>query len=460
MDDLLPPDLEVDIAAHKAAGPETAPAFSEEALALQFAEVHEDDLRYVAAWGQWLEWDGVRWKRDNTLRALDLARRICRAASAECNMPNIARQLARAQTVAAVERLARADRRIAATVDQWDSDPWLLNTPGGVIDLRSGLLRPARREDYMTKCTAVAPSEAEPVVFLAFLTRVTGGDEELQQFLQRLFAYALTGITREHALAFFHGTGGNGKSVLLNTIAGIFGDYATTAPIDLFLASRGDQHPTGLAGLAGAPLVTALEAAVGRRWAESKIKALTGGDRISARFMRQDFFEFIPQFKLVIAGNHKPGLRGVDEAIRRRMNLVPFTVTIPAEERDEQLPEKLAAEWPAILNWMIQGCLEWQRNGLAQPEAVRAATEAYLDAEDSIALWLAECCESAGTFDWVSSGVLWKSWKEWAETAGENPGSQKRLTQVLKDRGFVDKRQPGTGRAGFKGLKLRAAMGV
>jgi putative DNA primase/helicase len=206
--------------------------------------------------------------------------------------------------------------------------------------------------------------------------------------------------------------------------------------------------------------VTAIETEEGRRWAESKIKALTGGDRISARFMRQDFFEFIPQFKLVIAGNHKPGLRGVDEAIRRRMNLVPFTVTIPAEERDEQLPEKLAAEWPAILNWMIQGCLEWQRNGLAQPEAVRAATEAYLDAEDSIALWLAECCESAGTFDWVSSGVLWKSWKEWAETAGENPGSQKRLTQVLRDRGFVDKRQPGTGRAGFKDLKLRAAMGV
>ena len=139
----------------------------------------------------------------------------------------------------------------------------------------------------MTKCTAVASSEAEPVVFLAFLTRVTGGDEELQQFLQRLFGYALTGITREHALAFFHGTGGNGKSVLLNTIAGIFGDYATTAPIDLFLASRGEQHPTGLAGLRGARLVTAIETEEGRPWAESKIKTLTGGDKLSARFMHQ-----------------------------------------------------------------------------------------------------------------------------------------------------------------------------
>ncbi len=463
MDDALPPELDELIAPYKTGGGGgdfRPPEFTDEALALKFAEVHGPHLRYVAAWGQWLEWDGVRWKRDDTLRALDLARRICRTASAECNMPNIPRQLARLQTVTAVERLARADRRIAATVDQWDSDPWLLNTPGGVIDLRSGLLQKIRPEDYVTKCTAVAPSEAEPTTFLAFLARVTGGDHGLQQFLQRLFGYALTGVTREHALAFFHGTGGNGKSVLLGVASGIFGDYATTAPIELFLASRGDQHPTGLAGLRGARLVTAIETEEGRRWAESKIKALTGGDRISARFMRQDFFEFIPQFKLVIAGNHKPGLRGVDEAIRRRMNLVPFTVTIPAEERDEQLPEKLAAEWPAILGWMIQGCLEWQRNGLAQPEAVRAATEAYLDAEDSFALWLQECCESAGTFDWVRSTELWQSWKEWADTAGENPGSQKRLTQVLKDRGFADKRQPGTGRAGFEGLKLRAAIGV
>jgi len=264
MDDPLPPDLEADIAAHKAAGPETAPAFSEEALALQFADVHGNDLRYVAAWGQWLEWDAVRWRRDDTLKARDHARGICREASKECNKEKLAKHLARAQTVSAVERLAQADRRLAATVDQWDADPWLLNTPGGVIDLRSGLLRPARREDYMTKCTAVAPSETEPTVFLAFLRRITGGDQELPQFLRRLFGYALTGITREHALPFFHGTGGNGKSALLNTIAGIFGDYATTAPIELFLASRGEQHPTGLAGLRGARLVTAIETEEGR----------------------------------------------------------------------------------------------------------------------------------------------------------------------------------------------------
>jgi len=441
------------------AGPDDfrPPEFTEEALALRFVEVYGADLRFVAAWGQWYEWDGVRWKRDDTIKAYDLARRICRAASVECNELHVRKQLARAQTVSAVERLARADRRIAATIDQWDADPWLLNTPGGVIDLQSGLRRPARRDDYMTKCTGVAPSEAEPTAFLAFLARVTGGDKEIQQYLQRLFGYALTGITREHALPFFHGTGGNGKSALLNTGAGIFGGYATTAPIELFLATRGDQHPTGLAGLQGARLVTAIETDKGRSWAESKIKALTGGDRISARFMRQDFFEFLPQLKLIIAGNHKPRLRSVDEAIRRRMHLVPFTVTIPAEERDERLPERLKAEWPAILGWMIRGSVEWQRQGLAPPDAVRAATEAYLDAEDSLALWLPECCESGGVFDWVGSTELFQSWKPWAETAGENPGSLKSLIESLQARGFEPKRKAG-GR-GFAGLRLKPALG-
>ena len=172
--------------------------------------------------------------------------------------------------------------------------------------------------------------------------------------------YALTGITREHALFFLYGTGANGKSVFLNTVSGIMADYATTAPIETFIASRDERHPTDIAGLQGARLVTAFETEDGRRWAESKLKALTGGDRVAARFMRQDFFEFVPQFKLLIAGNHKPRLRAVDEAMRRRFNLVPFTVTIPEPERDKDLAEKLRDEWPGILRWMVERCLAWQ----------------------------------------------------------------------------------------------------
>ena len=171
------------------------------------------------------------------------------------------------------------------------------------------------------------------------------------------------------------------------------GDYCRIAPIETFTASISERHPTDLAGLRGARLVSAVETEEGRRWAESKIKALTGGDKISARFMRQDFFEFIPQFKLLIAGNHKPGLRSVDEAIRRRFYLIPFTVTIPAEERDPALLEKHKTEVPGILHWMIEGCLQWQQRGLAPPSVVTAATAAYLEAEDAIAAWIADCCE-------------------------------------------------------------------
>jgi P4 family phage/plasmid primase-like protien len=177
--------------------------------------------------------------------------------------------------------------------------------------------------------------------------------------------------------AFLWGMGGNGKSTFLEAITQCVGDYHRAAPIETFTASHTDRHPTDLAGLRGARLVTAIETDEGRHWAESKIKTLTGGDKISARFMRQDFFEYIPQFKLLIAGNHKPGLRSVDEAIRRRFNLIPFAVTIPKQDR--QFGEKLKAEWPGILAWMIQGCLDWQQRGLNPPDAVTAATDAYLE---------------------------------------------------------------------------------
>jgi putative DNA primase/helicase len=302
--------------------------FSEDSLALRFAKRHGNGLRYVASWGKWFAWTGTHWEIENTLAVFDMARTICRGAAAECNKASISNAIAKAKTVAAVETLARSDRRIAATIGQWDSNPWFLNTPGAVIDLRTGQSRPNRPEDYATKITAVTPNGNCPL-FLEFLATITDCNADLIDYLQRAFGYALTGDTREHALFFFHGTGANGKSVLVSTFSRILGAYHKTAPIDTFTASSVASHPTDLAGLMGARLVTAVETEEGRRWAESKIKSLTGGDEISARFMRQDYFSFTPVFKLVIAGNHKPGLRSVDEAIRRRFHLVPFAVTIP-----------------------------------------------------------------------------------------------------------------------------------
>jgi putative DNA primase/helicase len=203
--------------------------------------------------------------------------------------------------------------------------------PGGVVELRTGASRPACREDYCTKTTAVAPG-ADCPRWRAFLARITDGDRELEAFLQRICGYALTGVTQEEAMFFAHGTGANGKSKFLGAISGALGDYARWHP-----SRPSSTRETDLAGLQGAQLVTAIETEEGRRWAESKVKALTGGDRITARFMRQDFFEYTPQFKLLVAGNHKPGLKTPDHAMRWRFNMVPFTVTIPPEERDPDL---------------------------------------------------------------------------------------------------------------------------
>lgn len=448
-------DSEVHKARSKGKGAEPErdrpPAYSDEALALRFTELHQDRLRYVAAWGRWLIWSGSVWQFDQTMQAFDMARIVCRQASAECNDPNVASAVASAKTVAAVERLAKADRHHAATVDQWDADPWLLNTPGGVIDLRTGKMRAHTPADCMTKITAVAPGGDCPL-WLAFLDKITAGDTELQAFLQRFAGYCLTGVTREHAMAFGYGTGANGKGTFLNTLTGIMADYAEVAPMETFTATPNDRHPTDLAMLRGARLVTAQETEEGRRWAEAKIKALTGGDPITARFMRQDFFTFVPAFKLFIAGNHKPGLRGVDEAIRRRLNLIPFLVTIPPAERDTDLPEKLKAEWPGILQWAIDGCLDWQAERLSPPAAVVMATDSYMEAEDALAAWIKERCKPIG-YGGTESSLLYRDWRAWAMAAGEDPGSQKRFSQALEAKGYP--KDPKARHATFDGITLQ-----
>jgi putative DNA primase/helicase len=429
------------------------PEFSDDALALDFADRHKDDLRYVAAWGRWLHFDGRHWQYDETLNVFDLVRVICREAAARAKK-KIQAAIVSAKTVSAVERLARSDRRIAATIEQWDSAPMLLNTPGAVIDLRTGTSRSPTPADYMTKMTAVAPGGTCPT-WEKFIDRITGGDTELAKFLQRVIGYLLTGLTVEHALFFGYGTGANGKSVLINTISWIALGYHKTAPIETFTLSSTDRHPTELAGLQGARIVTAIETEQGRRWAEARIKALTGGDPISARFMRQDFFEFTPQFKLLIAGNHKPSLRSVDEAMRRRFHLIPFNVTIPPEERDPDLAEKLKAEGPGILAWMIQGCLDWQRERLSPPPIVREATEAYLAAENVVANWIDDACERDPQA-WGNSTVLFNSWAEWATKAGEPVGTMKAFVQNMEIQGFRQKRL--TNGRGFTGLRLRPQL--
>jgi putative DNA primase/helicase len=312
-----------------------------------------------------------------------------------------------------------------------------LATPSGTVDLRTGISRPADPVDRINRITAVGPADvADCDRWLTFLDEVTGKDDELIAFLQRFCGYCLTGDIGEHALAFVYGPGGNGKSVFLNTVSGILSDYATTAAMETFTATKYEQHPTDLAMLAGARLVTAAETEEGKFWAENRIKQITGGDPITARFMRCDSFTYRPAFKLMIIGNHEPMLRNVDDAARRRFNIVPF-IRKPARV-DKGLEKKLKQEWSGILRWMIDGCLKWQAEGLSPSSTVAAATRSYFENQDLFGQWLEEKCnaEPGNEKKTATSADLFASWSQFAKAAGETPGNRKSFARQLERRGF------------------------
>ena len=418
---------------------------SEDEIALAFVTSVAEFARFVAVWGKWLVWRETYWETEETLQITDLTRVKCREMGAR-----------RKVVVTAVESLARSDRRVASHPSQWDSDPWLFNSTGGVFDLMSGEFRENRPKDHCTKIAGCgpAPEGSGCPLWLDFLDVVFQKDPELIGYIQRVCGYCLTSSIREHSLFFLFGNGGNGKSVFVQTLAGILGTYHQTAPISTFTAERyGSSHPTDLAGLRGARLVTAIETEEGRAWAEAKICALTGGDEISARFMRQDFFSFTPTFKLMIAGNHQSRLRAVNEAIRRRFQMIPFAVTIPPEKRDRDLTDKLKSEWGAILNWMVEGCAEWQRRGLYPPKRVIEETNKYLESEDAIGLWIEDYCQVRGNYE-CTSFALYSSWKAWAEGAGERPGTRKDFSKALESRGFDIIRIGKDRTRGYKGLRV------
>ena len=391
------------------------------------------------AWFFWNETEG-RWKKDETHIAFYYAREICR----QSNIAGL-KTFAKASTYAGVERICQASPVFAVTSKIWDTDPWLLGVPGGVVDLRIGQPRPARKEDRITKQTAVAPDWQMPCpVFRKFLNEITKQNRELEIYLQRIAGYALTGSVREQKLFFIYGVGKNGKTLFINTISGAMGDYAVDAAMDTFVRRQGERHPTDIASLRGARLVSAIETEEGRRWDEALIKKLTGGDPVTARFMRQDFFTYLPQFTLIIAGNHAPLLSNVGEGIRRRFQIIPFE--FKADPVDDQLENKLRQEWPAILAWAIDGARDWNEYGLTLPEVVARETEEYFAGQDQIQGWLTECC-LAGPNHRDQSSVIFNSWKAWAKDKGalEEAPSMKRLTALLKDRRLVRARHERTG---------------
>jgi len=427
---------------------------TQDGIAGIFAKRYADRLRYCHSARSWFEFDGARWRRDETNLAFEFVRRIAREIS-EGKEHKELKEFRKTGFANGVEAFAQVDRAFAVTADYWDRDPLLLGTAGGTVDLRTGIMSPGDPSDGITKSTAVAPSDhIDCPEWDRFLRETTGGDRDMVRFLQQWAGYCLTGDIREHALLFAHGPGGNGKSVFLNTLTGIMADYSTPAPSDTFTVSIGDRHPTELAALCGARLVAASETEHGRTWAETRIKQLTGGDEVAARYMRGDFFRFRPSFKLTIIGNHRPKLENVDAAVRRRFNIVPFTHK--PEHPDHQLEDKLREEWPEILRWMIRGCLDWQKHGLIRPARVLSATEDYFSDQDLLGQWLASCCDVEPGNDRMmeTSTALHQSWSAFAKQAGEKPETQKAFVGNLEKR-VPDRYKNMKGR-GFKGIRLKA----
>ena len=439
--------------------PASAQIVTEDVAAQRFAELHEDSLRYCHDHGAWFKWDGAIWRKNITGIAFQWARELVRELAA--SEPDKIRYVTSKSAFAgSVERFARSDPAFAVTALAWDADPFLLGTPGGTVNLRTGRFITAEPRDGITRSVAIAPN-AQPdcPLWLRFLHDAMGGDLGVIRFMQQWAGYALTGDTREHALVFVSGDGGNGKSVFVNTMAAIMADYAMTAAMDTFIASNTDKHTTDLAMLRGARLVTASETEEGRQWAESRIKQMTGGDLITARFMRKNNFTFRPTFKLTIIGNHKPALRNVDEAARRRFNFVPFNHK-PIRP-DRELDTKLKAEWPGILRWMIDGCLDWQAHGLIRPTSITNATANYFTDQDVFGSWLAEECDLEPGNNWkaATSADLFAAWQRYGRNAGENPGTRKTFADQLLRHGVEAHRGAG-GTRSYRGIRLRQHVSV
>jgi putative DNA primase/helicase len=431
--------------------------------ARRFVAQHAQHIRHCHQWRKWLFWDGTCWRIDKTgeveRRAKDTVRKFYAEASFELDdgrrekLGSWARASESRGRIAAMIDLARSEPQIPVCPSELDADPWLFNCENGTIDLRTGKLLGHNPGNL---CTKIAPVIYDPDAkcppFRKFLRRIFDDNGGSINFVQRGIGYSLTGDAREEVIFICYGHGMNGKTTLLETIRAAFGDYARTADSSLLMARNGDGVRNDVARLAGARLVSTAETEAGRRLAEVLVKQLTGRDTITARFLYSEFFEFNSQFKVFLSTNHKPTIRGTDYAIWRRIRLLPFRVTIPEDEQDKALPQKLRDELPGILAWAVRGCLRWQKDGLGQPEEVSAATEAYREEMDVFGAFLKDRC-IVNKKARVKSAALYSAYKAWCEDSGERPLTQQKLGTVLAERQFKSYR---TGRIRFwLGLDLR-----
>lgn len=411
------------------------------------------DIRFCCTLGKWLIWNNSCWEPDDKGKifeyARETARRIFLEAYKEKDPEKIKRISKHGSSSSNHTRLknmieqAKSMKGIPISQGELDANFWLLNVKNGTIDLKTGKLLPHNREHLITKIAPVEYKEdATAPMWEAFMLRIFEGNKEIINFLQRAVGYSLTGSTKEQCLFISHGSGANGKSTFLDCIQDMIGDYAKNTNMNTFLAKQNDTSTNDIARLVGSRFVGAMEADEGKKLSESLVKQLTGGDKISARFLHKEFFDYVPTFKIWMGTNHKPVIKGTDNGIWRRIMLIPFAVTIPPEERDKDLPKKLVTEISGILNWAIKGCLEWQRNGLRPPQEVRAATDDYRAEMDMIKSFLNECCKRSPNST-ISSTTLYRVYQSWCENNGEYVASQRAFSLKLKEKGIQSQKSVG-----------------
>jgi putative DNA primase/helicase len=409
--------------------------------------LYGDNLRYCYKWRRWLVWDGKRWTMDGEAQAMELAKQAVRKLQhAGLSIPDDTKRPALVKWALGLERhdarekaLADARSSLPIAADDLDRDPWLFNCANGTIDLRTGELRPHRREDYITKLSPFDYlPDAQCPAWVDHLRHIHDGDQEMVDFLQRAFGYSISGVTDERILFLAYGGGANGKTLTHETIAMVLADYALRASISVFLQKERGGVPNDVAALRGARFVYASEPDQGKRLAEGTIKDLTGGDTISARFLHGEFFTFKPACKLWLGTNHRLTVRGTDEAIWDRIREIPYVVSIPRAKRlpREAMLEIFQREGSGILAWLIQGCLAWQREGLKMPQKVVEATNAYREEQDALGMFLAECCERRKGAQ-CAYATLYQVYQEYCEEMGDEPCKRKGFTTRLREKGIV-----------------------
>ena len=457
---MVDPDNVIPFSTEKVEKPE-AVKFTEDAQAKAFVDIQNGNAKYVQKFDQWYYHNGNYWEDVSKLEVIEEARLMNRGTAITLDTnPNLKRQLSSLRFAMSVEKFAHGDERCLLAVEELDKDPWLLGTPGGIIDLQTGRSVAMGLRPYVTMTTAVAPADVADKntcpLFLKFMDQFTCGDEGLRRYLMQYGGYCMTGDMREQCLLFLYGDGDNGKTVFIQILRWRLGGYAMTAPIELFVTAGVGKHLTGFAAMHRRRCVITNETQKGHTLRMDVIKNITGQDPIRANFMRQDTFEFLPVCKVVMFGNHKPSLPNAGKAERKRIRMIPCELRLAAHEIDRNLFTKLQAEGPGILRALIDGCLDWQKHGLITPECVEEQTESYFYTQDQFRKWLEACC-NRGPDKRDASTVLWTSWRVWAKNNQVDAGTETSFSESLSEAGFrYDKNLKCEGgvRRGWRGLEM------